>query len=78
MEGEIVMAFFALLLFSGRQMVTDSMKMRYDGPMDAMLGWFSKMLENGKDMLTVGVIGVLVVAGIFGGPIAEWAWRRWR
>ncbi|WP_112312370.1 TrgA family protein [Pseudogemmobacter bohemicus] len=78
LKTSIVMAFFALLVFSGRQMVSESMKMRYEGPMDAMLGWFTKMIENGRDMLTVGVLGVLIVAGVFGGPITEWAWRRWR
>ncbi|SEC05529.1 TrgA family protein [Rhodobacter sp. 24-YEA-8] len=78
LKTSIVMAILALMVFSGRQMITDSMKMRYEGPMDAMLGWFTKMMENGWDMLTVGVLGVLILAGVFGGPLAEWTRRRWR
>lgn len=78
LKTSIVMAFFAVLLFSGRAMIDESMKMRYAGPMDAIMGWFTIMLENSRNMLSVGVIGVLVVAGVFGGPLVEWAWRRWR
>src|SRR5690606_169313 len=78
LKTSVVMAFFALLVFSGRQMIDESMKKRYEGPTEAMLGWGSKMMDNGLEMVTVGVLGVLIVAGVFGGPIAEWTKRRWR
>ena len=45
LKTSIIMAFFALLIFSGRQMIDDAFRMRYDGPMEAMLGWFTKMME---------------------------------
>lgn len=78
LKTSIVMAFFAVLGFSGYQMVGESMKMRYDGPMDAMLGWVDLMIANAKNMATVGVLGVLILGGVIGGPLAEWAWRRWK
>ena len=78
LKTSIIMAFFALLIFSGRQMIDDAFRMRYDGPMEAMLGWFTKMMENGQDMASVGVIGALTVGGIMEDLLCEWAWRRWQ
>lgn len=78
LKTSVITAFFCLLVFSGRQMMTDAFKSRYDGPMEAMMGWAMKMMENGREMLSVGVIGVLIIGGLVGGPLTEWAWRRWR
>lgn len=60
------------------QMVQQSTKMVYDGPIEAMLGVFDLMMINGRKMLTVGVLGVLVIGGILGGMATEWAGRKWR
>jgi hypothetical protein len=78
LRTSVTLAFFALLLFSTWLMVQDSLKMRYDGPMDAVLGVFELMMDQARKMLTVGVLGVLVLGGLIGGAAAEWARRRWR
>ena len=74
----VALAFFALLGFSIYLMIVQSTKMVYDGPMDAVLGAFTFMLENGRAMLTVGVIGALIGGGLLGGFLSEWTARRWR
>ena len=74
----MVLVFFALLFFGIYQMVLLSMKMRYDGPMDAVLDVFNIMLENLKKMLTTEVIGTLVIGGAVAGALTEQAGRRWR
>ncbi|MEZ5796482.1 MAG: TrgA family protein [Paracoccaceae bacterium] len=78
LRSSVTLVFFALLGFSIYHMVMQSTKMVYDGPMDAVLGVFQYMMENGRAMLTAGVLGVLVIGGILGGVLAEWASRRWR
>ncbi len=72
------LVFFALLGFSTYHMILQSTKMVYDGPMDAVLGIFQYMMENGRAMLTKGVLGVLVLGGVLGGMATEWASRKWR
>ena len=78
LKTSIILAFMALLLFSCHQMVGEAYRMRFDGPLEAMLGWADLMIKNALLMVSVGVIGVLVIAGLVGGPLTEWAWRRWR
>ncbi|MBP9185031.1 MAG: TrgA family protein [Fuscovulum sp.] len=74
----VTLAFFALLGFSTYQMVQESTKMVYDGPMDAVLGIFEFMMDNGRKMLTPGVLGILGIGGAVAGLLSEWASRRWR
>ncbi len=78
MRTTVTMVFFALLVFSTHGMLNNATKMIYDGPMDAVLAIFQLMMENGRDMLTVGVLTVLIAGGMLGGVITEWASRRWR
>jgi hypothetical protein len=77
LKTTVVLVFFALLLFSTREMVLLSMKMRYDGPVDAVLAIFQLMLEHGLKLLTPAVLGVLAVGGVLGGLITERASQRW-
>ena len=78
LRTSVTLVFFALLGFSTYHMILQSTKMVYDGPMDAVLGIFDFMMENGRAMLTVGVLGTLGIGGMLGGMAAEWASRRWR
>jgi hypothetical protein len=71
-------AFWALLGFSIYEMVLRSMKLRYDGPMEAVLAVFDLMLERGRLMLMPELLGLLLVGGLLGGVVVEWAARRWR
>lgn len=74
----ITIVFFALLGFSIYEMVLRSMKLRYDGPMEALIAALSLMLEYGLLMLTPPVLGALVIGGLAGGAAAEIAGKRWR
>ena len=78
LRTSVTLVFFALLGFSTYHMILQSTKMVYDGPMDAVLGIFDYMMENGAEMATVGVLAVLGLGGMLGGMASEWACRRWR
>jgi hypothetical protein len=73
----IVLVFFALLIFSTREMVLLSMKMRYDGPVDAVLAIFELMMEKAQALLTPNVLVSMVVGGAVAGLLSESASRRW-
>ena len=77
LKTAVVLVFFALLLFSVREMVLQSMKMRYDGPMEAVLDVFSLMLERAREMMTAEVLGALLIGGIVAGILTEKASKRW-
>jgi hypothetical protein len=78
LRAGIILVFFALLGFAIYKMVLLSMQMRYDGPMDAVLGVFDLMMEYGSVMLTSQMIGTLVVGSVLGGWIAEFGARHWK
>jgi hypothetical protein len=78
LRAGIILVFFALLGFSIYEMVLSSMQMRYDGPMEAVLGVFDLMMDYGKVMLTTQMIGTLVVGSILGGWFAEFGSRHWK
>ncbi|MFT4149660.1 MAG: TrgA family protein [Paracoccaceae bacterium] len=73
----VTIAFWVLLVFSIHDMVLLSMKMRYHGPMDALLGVFAIMLDYARYLATVPVIAGGLIGGMIGGIITEWASRRW-
>jgi hypothetical protein len=72
------LVFWALVVFSVYEMIVRSTKMRYDGPMEALVGVFDLMLQHGVLVLTVPVLAVLAAGGVLGGWAAEFAVRRWR
>jgi hypothetical protein len=74
----IVLVFFALLLFGIYEMLQLSVKMRYDGPMEAVIDVFHRMLERSGPLLSAGVLGVMAVGGGLAGMLTENASRRWR
>lgn len=78
LRTSVTLVFFALLAFSTQGMLKNATKNIYDGPMDAVLAIFQIMMENGRDMLTVGVLTVLIGGGMLGGVVTEWANRKWR
>lgn len=74
----ITVVFWALLGFSIYLMIDRSMKMMYDGPMEAVLGVFQLMFEYGRKMMVPEVIGAVLLGGVLGGQFTEWAGKRWR
>ncbi len=68
--------FFSVLGFSTYEMVLQSTKMVYDGPMEAVLGIFTIMMEYLAVAATPGFIGTAIVGGVLGGMFAEWTHRQ--
>lgn len=71
-------ALLVLIMFAFVEMLSRSMKGRYDSPMDATLAVFDLMLSLGQRMLTGEIMGVLLLGGVLGGAVAHWAGRTWR
>ena len=72
------MLFYALAGFSAYEMVLQSMKMRFDGPVEALQGMFDIAFGYLKLMLNPGLILTLLVGGVLAGLVTEWSSRRWR
>ncbi len=73
----IVLVFFSLLVVGIYEMLQESMKMRYEGPLEAIVDIFGRMLERAPTLATSGVIGAMFLGGVIGGILAENANRRW-
>lgn len=73
----VTIAFWALIGFSTYEMILRSMKMRYDGPMEAVLGIFELMMDYGRYLAHTEVIATLGIGGILAGLACEFAARRW-
>ena len=70
--------FWVVLGFAIYEMVRLSLKKRYDGPMEALVSVFGIMIEYGKALGDVQVLAILLIGGMIGGFLAEFAGRRWR
>jgi hypothetical protein len=70
-----VVALFGLAL---SEMLSNSVKMRYDGPMEAIMDVFQTMALRSQALLSLGVFGTLFLGGILGGLLTENAGRRWK
>lgn len=74
----IVLIFFALLFFGIYEMLQLSVQMRYDGPMEAILDVFQRMLNRSISILKVPVLAAILIGGGIAGMATENANRRWR
>ena len=71
-------ALMVLFIFATSDMLGRSVKGRYDTPMDAVLGIFELMLLLAPPLFTADILGVLLLGGLIGGAIAQWAGRTWK
>ncbi len=78
LRGSVTLVFWALSVFSIREMLLRSMNRRYGGPTEAVVGTFDIFLEYLMLMGDTLFLAVLIVGGILGGWLAEWTSRRWR
>jgi hypothetical protein len=69
--------FWCLFIWAGYLMVEASMRLRYDGPMEALQDMGAMMIEFARTMATPTVIGSLVVGGLFFGWLTEQVSRRY-
>ena len=74
----VVLAVAALFLLALREMLDNSVKMRYDGALDAILDVFQVMARRSEALLSLGVFGTILFGGIVGGLLTENAGRRWK
>jgi len=74
----VTMVFWLLVGFSIQEMIVLSTRLRYDGPMEAILGAFALMLQHGQSLLTVPLLATVFAGGLIGGALSEFAGRRWR
>ncbi len=73
----VALSFWMLLLWSLVEMIERSTKMRYDGPLEAVLGGMGLMVEYGTLMIHTQLLGVIVIGGAVAGMATEWCARRW-
>jgi hypothetical protein len=76
LRTSVTLAFFCFLGFSAYEMVLQSTKMVYEGPMEAVLGVFEIMVEYLAVAMTWEFVLTLVIGGMIGGWIAEWTHRQ--
>ena len=74
----ITIVIWALIVFSIYEMVVLSTKLRFDGPMEAVIGAFGIMLDYGKLLLTPRILGTILIGGMIGGWFTEFAAKRWK
>jgi hypothetical protein len=74
----VVLAVAALFLLAMREMLDNSVKMRYDGALEAILDVFQTMARRSAALLSTGVFGTILFGGIIGGLLSENAGRRWK
>lgn len=73
----IVLVFYALLALGIYEMLQESVKMRYEGPLEAIVDIFARMLDRAPPLASMSVLIPMVLGGIIGGVLAENASRRW-
>ena len=73
----VVLVFFALLFSAIYEMLQLSVRMRYDGPLDAILDVFQRMMDRSVPLMNVPVLGAMVIGGAIAGMLTENASRRW-
>jgi hypothetical protein len=74
----VVLVFFALLLFSIYEMLMNSVKMVYDGPMEAALDVLMTMVRRSEALISLSVLASMLIGGMIAGLLSENAGRRWR
>jgi hypothetical protein len=69
--------FWCLFIWAGYLMVEASMRLRYDGPMEALQDMGAMMIEFAQTMATPTVLGSLLVGALFFGWLTEQVARRY-
>jgi len=72
-----VTVFWCLLIWSGYLMVEASMRLRYDGPFEALQAMGGMMIEFTRTMATGPILGSLLVGSLFFGWLTEQVARRY-
>ncbi|MGH1329367.1 MAG: TrgA family protein [Paracoccaceae bacterium] len=71
-----LIVFWALLAFGGYEMYRRSIRMRYDGPVEALVGMVEHMKDYAILIATPTVMGALIVGGAIGGLVVWYTGQR--
>ena len=74
----VAIAFWMVVIWALVEMIERSTKMRYDGPMAAVLGGLGLMVEYAALMLHGPFIGLVLIGSAGVGIATEAVARRWR
>jgi hypothetical protein len=74
----VILVVVALFLLALSEMLGNSVKLRYDTALDAILDVFQTMAQRAWGLLSLSVWGAVVIGGIVGGLLTENAGRRWK
>jgi len=77
LTGLAGLVFWGLFAQSFNEMLGQSLKKEFKGPIEALIGIFDNSVEYGQYLVDAQLIGALVGGGILCGLIAEFAGRRW-
>ncbi len=69
--------FWAVLLWSGYMMLDQAIHGRFSGPLDALQGMATLMVENARLLIVPGVVGTAVIGGLICALVTEMVSRRW-
>lgn len=78
MRAAFYLIICATLFLGALQMLHQSTRHRYDGPMEAITDIVAQGLDLGFSVLQLDVVAVLFFGGVLSSMLAEWAWRRWQ
>lgn len=74
--GVAVSLFFVLVTFSVSEMIKLSTRLRYDGPVEAIISSFGILFDYGLLLIHPNTLGLLAGMAVIGGLAAEWAHRK--
>ncbi len=78
LRTSVTVVFWAMLILSMREMIRRAWLRQYGDPFEAIVAIFEIILVDGRDLIAAEPLAVLVVGGIVGGLVSEFAGRRWR
>ncbi|WP_457649393.1 TrgA family protein [Profundibacter sp.] len=73
----VALVFWGLFFYSLIEMIKQSMRMRYDGPVEAVVNIFQIMMEYGVMIATPAIIITALVFGAVGGIFCGAVAKRW-
>jgi len=74
----VILAVVALFLLAMAEMLENSVRMRYEDAMEAILAVVDTMAKRSQALLSLGVFGTILLGGIIGGILTENTGRRWK
>lgn len=72
-----LMVFWGLFIFAGVEMLDKALSRRYDQVMEAIQAMVNFGIKYATTIATPEIIATMIVGGLFGGWLTEWAADRW-